>query len=112
MNVAITRAKSSVLVVGSASTLRKDEHWNNLIESAENRGCLFKVSKPYASFLSEEKLELLNVRAKAKDMEAQPAERGGIHDNENMAVYGNAGDADQGQADDNGDMDDGGFEED
>ncbi|KAK2638699.1 hypothetical protein Ddye_026494 [Dipteronia dyeriana] len=119
MNVAITRAKSSILVVGSASTLRKDEHWNNLIESAENRGCLFKVPKPYASFFSEEKLELLNVRAKVKDMEAQPAERGGVHDNENMAVYGNAGDADQGQADDNdyedgygGDMDDGGYEED
>ncbi|KAK4846134.1 hypothetical protein QYF36_013474 [Acer negundo] len=118
MNVAITRAKSSVLVVGSASTLRKDEHWNNLIESAENRGCLYKVSKPYASFFSEEKLELLNVRAKAKDMEAQAAERGGIHDNENMAVYGDTGDADQGQADDNdygdgyGGMDDGGIEED
>ena len=31
-------------MVGSASTLRNDEHWNNLIESAENRGCLYKVN--------------------------------------------------------------------
>ncbi|KDP29174.1 hypothetical protein JCGZ_16563 [Jatropha curcas] len=43
MNVGITRAKSTVLVVGSASTLRTDEHWNNLVESAEKRDFLFKV---------------------------------------------------------------------
>ena len=51
-------------------------------------------------------------------MEAQAAERGGFHDNDNMAVYGDAGDADQGQADDNdngdgyGGVDDGGMDED
>ncbi|XP_024022736.1 probable helicase MAGATAMA 3 isoform X2 [Morus notabilis] len=45
MNVGITRAKSSVLVVGSASTLRRgDEHWNNLVQSAEKRDCMFKVN--------------------------------------------------------------------
>ncbi|WOH14135.1 hypothetical protein DCAR_0933651 [Daucus carota subsp. sativus] len=40
MNVGITRARSSVWVVGSASTLRKDEHWKNLIESAEKRNLI------------------------------------------------------------------------
>ncbi|XVF00745.1 hypothetical protein REPUB_Repub04eG0027900 [Reevesia pubescens] len=43
MNVGITRAKSSVLVVGSASTLKNDEHWSNLVESAEKRRRFFKV---------------------------------------------------------------------
>ncbi|MCI20345.1 putative helicase MAGATAMA 3-like, partial [Trifolium medium] len=56
MNVGITRAKSAVLVVGSASTLRRSEQWNKLVESAEERNCLFKVSKPYTSFLSDENL--------------------------------------------------------
>ncbi|KAM7250769.1 hypothetical protein ACFE04_022652 [Oxalis oulophora] len=61
MNVGITRAKSSVLVVGSASTLRNDEHWNNLIESAEKRNTLFKVAKPYASFFEDKNLESMNL---------------------------------------------------
>nr|XP_023920246.1 probable helicase MAGATAMA 3 isoform X2 [Quercus suber] len=56
MNVGITRAKSSVLVVGSSSTLRRDEHWNNLVESAENRKCFIQVSKPYISFFTDENL--------------------------------------------------------
>ncbi|KAF5745085.1 helicase MAGATAMA 3-like isoform X1 [Tripterygium wilfordii] len=61
MNVGITRAKSSVLVVGSASALRNDGQWNNLIESAEKRNVLFKVSKPYASFFSDENMKAMEV---------------------------------------------------
>ncbi|KAL8227436.1 hypothetical protein R6Q59_000079 [Mikania micrantha] len=44
MNVGITRARASILVVGSVDALRKDVHWKNLITSAEERNCLFKVS--------------------------------------------------------------------
>ncbi|MED6209266.1 hypothetical protein PIB30_053081 [Stylosanthes scabra] len=44
MNVGITRAKSAVLVVGSASTLRRSEQWNKLVESAEKRDCFFQVT--------------------------------------------------------------------
>ncbi|KAK7852315.1 putative helicase magatama 3 [Quercus suber] len=51
MNVGITRAKSSVLVVGSSSTLRRDEHWNNLVESAENRKCFIQVNISSLSYL-------------------------------------------------------------
>ncbi|KAL5779959.1 hypothetical protein ACOSQ2_010696 [Xanthoceras sorbifolium] len=91
MNVAITRAKSSVLVVGSASKLwNGNKHWRNLIKSAENRGCLFKVSEPYDSFFREKNLGSLKVKAE----EAQAAERDDPRDNENMAVYVNTGDAD------------------
>ena len=31
-------------VVGSASTLKTDEHWKNLVESAEKRNVLLKVN--------------------------------------------------------------------
>ncbi|GLT77519.1 hypothetical protein SLA2020_490930, partial [Shorea laevis] len=114
MNVGITRAKSSILVIGSALTLRSDEHWKNLIESAQKRGCFFKVSKPFASFFSNENLESMMV----KDVDARVPERICTNDNENNAPENNAGDADQGPPDDHdyGDEDvemyEGGFEED
>ncbi|EPS61531.1 hypothetical protein M569_13264, partial [Genlisea aurea] len=61
MNVGITRAKSSVLVVGCASTLRRDEHWSNLIGSVEKRNLMFKVSKPYGEFVGDGNLEAMEV---------------------------------------------------
>lgn len=56
MNVGITRARASVLVVGSADALRQDKHWKSLIASAEERKFLFKVSKPFTEFFSEDNL--------------------------------------------------------
>ncbi|KAG9148748.1 hypothetical protein Leryth_013426 [Lithospermum erythrorhizon] len=67
MNVGITRARSSVLVVGSASTLKRGEHWKNLIESAEQRGAIFQVSKPYTDFFRDANLKQFEV------MQAMPA---------------------------------------
>ncbi|XXG88664.1 hypothetical protein AAC387_Pa12g0854 [Persea americana] len=61
MNVGITRARSSILVVGSASTLMQDEHWSNLVKSAKDQNLLFKVSKPYASYFSEDNLKSMLV---------------------------------------------------
>ncbi|KAL9275336.1 putative helicase MAGATAMA 3, partial [Drosera capensis] len=61
MNVGITRAKSSILVVGRADTLRRDKTWNNLVGHAEKKGRLFKVSKPYTSFWTEQSLESMRV---------------------------------------------------
>ncbi|KAK6253995.1 hypothetical protein QUC31_015715 [Theobroma cacao] len=111
MNVGITRAKSSVLVVGSASTLRRDEHWSNLVESAEKRGCFFKVAKPYASFFSDEYLEF----TKVIDKDAQMVDANDAP--ENNTGYNMAEDADQGPVEDNdyGDGDgefEGGFDDD
>ncbi|KAH7518206.1 probable helicase MAGATAMA 3 isoform X2 [Ziziphus jujuba] len=114
MNVGITRAKSSVLVVGSASTLRKgDEHWNNLVESAEKRDCLFKVSKPYTAFFSDENLKSIK---KKDESSAREANLGDELDY-SAPIY-NQGDADQLHGDENDfgdgdmDMDDGGYDED
>ncbi|XP_076960265.1 putative helicase MAGATAMA 3 [Bidens hawaiensis] len=67
MNVGITRARASVLVVGSADALRKDEHWKNLITSAEERNCLFKVSKPYMEFFSDDNLASMKVEEAVPD---------------------------------------------
>ncbi|KAK9162694.1 hypothetical protein Syun_003596 [Stephania yunnanensis] len=109
MNVAITRARSSILVVGRAATLEQDKHWCNLIENARQRNCLLKVSKPYASFFSSENLETMNVK-KAKMVEAV----GQLMDEmESNAMYENpVGDTEQGHADDDDvDMDDGGLDD-
>ncbi|KAJ9184340.1 hypothetical protein P3X46_004072 [Hevea brasiliensis] len=102
MNVGITRAKSTVLVVGSASTLRSDEHWNNLVESAEKRDLIFKVSKPYASFFSDSNLESMKVPDNLLGVPDQDLD-------DDVIMHGIIDDADQGQADehDMDDMDDG-----
>ncbi|OMO79958.1 putative helicase MAGATAMA 3 [Corchorus capsularis] len=106
MNVGITRAKSSVLVVGSASTLRNDEHWNSLVESAEKRDCFFKVSKPYASYFNDEYLE--SVESVVEDtMDANE-----IAENENDVASNMAGVADGGDMADGDGDDDGGAADD
>ncbi|KAG0464618.1 hypothetical protein HPP92_018782 [Vanilla planifolia] len=78
MNVGITRARSSVLVVGSASTLMQDDHWSNLVNNAKERGCYFKVSKPYESFFHESNLGTFRVQSKmekrTQEWEAQHIE--------------------------------------
>ncbi|KAJ8421766.1 hypothetical protein Cgig2_018959 [Carnegiea gigantea] len=127
MNVGITRARSSVLVVGSASTLRKDQHWSNLVESAEksngffqslipNNGLLFcvneagmldtnlhrswHVTKPYAKFLGDDFLEKMAVEEKVVFEEAME---------EDETHHGDVTNVDPGLADENyyrdGDMD-------
>lgn len=110
MNVGITRAKSAVLVVGSASTLRNDEHWNNLVESAEKRNVLFKVSKPYSSFFSDSNLNSMKVERSLPDgLDTEDMEI-----NELMDVHREH--ADEEQAEDNDledvEMDGGGYDED
>ncbi|KAL0727825.1 hypothetical protein Bca4012_023918 [Brassica carinata] len=43
------------------ATLKSDPLWKNLVESAEKRNRLFKVSKPMNDFFSEENLETMKV---------------------------------------------------
>ncbi|ESW13042.1 hypothetical protein PHAVU_008G162900 [Phaseolus vulgaris] len=112
MNVGITRAKSAVLVVGSASTLSRSKQWNKLVESAEKRNCLFKVSQPYSSFFSDESLTSMQTK------EAEPSHVIGATDTvDNDVQPSNAATFDdQAQAEDNDDgdvdMNDAGFDED
>ncbi|KAL2454450.1 putative helicase MAGATAMA 3 [Abeliophyllum distichum] len=97
MNVGITRARSSVLVVGSALTLKRDDHWKSLVESAEQRNVLFKVSKPYNEFFSELNLKSLEVK------ESMPEGPEAPHDDMeiDVPVDGFAGNADQALPEDN-----------
>lgn len=71
-----------------------------------------QVGKPYASFLNDEYLESM----KAINKDAQMMEDMDELDNDNVAAYNIAGDADQAPAEDNdygdGDGDVGGYDDD
>ena len=40
LNVAITRARRGLILIGDVRTLRSSHHWRALIDSCEARGCL------------------------------------------------------------------------
>ncbi|CAO2840402.1 unnamed protein product [Amaranthus hypochondriacus] len=79
MNVGITRARSSVLVIGSVSTLKRDKHWSNLIDAAEKNDSLFEVSKPYAAFVSDEHLKSMEVKVEPDAFDEQMVQYGSIY---------------------------------
>lgn len=49
MNVALTRAKLSLWIIGSARTLQTNEHWAALLKDAEERGLVTPITRPYSS---------------------------------------------------------------
>ncbi|KAI3853074.1 hypothetical protein MKX03_020069 [Papaver bracteatum] len=88
----------SKVVVGSASTLKKDKHWNSLVESARARGCLFKVKKPYPSFFSDDNLESMKVVE--SQVERIEGHMNDMENNATMDVNPMVEDVDQGNVDD------------
>ena len=44
LNVAITRAKRGLILIGDKTLLRTCRHWNALLDSCERRGCLIDVA--------------------------------------------------------------------
>lgn len=51
MNVALTRAKASLFVLGHAPTLeRSDETWRDIVHDARSRGSLVDVSAPVYTY--------------------------------------------------------------
>ncbi|KAI1287124.1 DEAD-box type RNA helicase, partial [Mortierella claussenii] len=44
MNVALTRARQSLFILGHADTLRREEIWGDLVNDAESRGLFTKVT--------------------------------------------------------------------
>ncbi|XP_077241380.1 P-loop containing nucleoside triphosphate hydrolases superfamily protein isoform X2 [Tasmannia lanceolata] len=113
MNVGITRARSSILVVGSASTLMQDKHWSNLVRSASDENCFFKVSKPYSLFFAGDNLGSMKLkRDDPNPKEVKPNPEIGINNvigDDNPLAEGYQ----EGHMDDDAmDVDDGGFDED
>lgn len=110
MNVAITRARSAVLVVGSASTLKQDKHWNNLVESAKERDRYFKVPKPFTTFFAEDKLKTMKVERLPPDLKRTQAleainevvVRQELMDVDDAGEQADGGDGDAMEADDGG----------
>lgn len=43
MNVALTRARSSLFVLGDSNKLRQNKYWSNLVDDAQTRGLLSHV---------------------------------------------------------------------
>ncbi|KAG9449287.1 hypothetical protein H6P81_009252 [Aristolochia fimbriata] len=49
MNVALTRARLSLWIVGNAKTLQRNVNWAALLNNAKERGLVISVAKPYES---------------------------------------------------------------
>uniref|UniRef100_A0A1D1Z467 Putative ATP-dependent helicase C29A10.10c n=2 Tax=Anthurium amnicola TaxID=1678845 RepID=A0A1D1Z467_9ARAE len=49
MNVALTRAKLSLWIVGNARTLQTNFHWYDLVNNAKERNLFMSVSRPYGA---------------------------------------------------------------
>uniref|UniRef100_J3MYT5 Uncharacterized protein n=1 Tax=Oryza brachyantha TaxID=4533 RepID=J3MYT5_ORYBR len=47
MNVALTRARFSLWIVGNAKTLQSNSHWASLLQNAKERNILISVKRPY-----------------------------------------------------------------
>lgn len=51
MNVALTRSRSSLFILGHAATLERcNQTWRTIVEDARERGCLLKVREPETRF--------------------------------------------------------------
>ncbi|XP_071712086.1 uncharacterized protein [Rutidosis leptorrhynchoides] len=49
MNVALTRAKHSLWILGNATTLQANKNWGALVNDAKDRNLVLSVTKPYVS---------------------------------------------------------------
>lgn len=49
MNVALTRAKHSLWILGNVRTLQADKNWRALVNDAKDRNLVLTVKKPYVS---------------------------------------------------------------
>ncbi|MFS7974709.1 putative P-loop containing nucleoside triphosphate hydrolase, DNA2/NAM7 helicase, helicase [Helianthus anomalus] len=52
MNVALTRAKHSLWVLGNVRTLQRNKNWGALVKDAKDRNIVLSVEKPYASMFN------------------------------------------------------------
>jgi senataxin len=53
MNVALTRARFSLWIVGNARTLQTNSHWASLVQNAKERNMFLSVQRPYGSIFEK-----------------------------------------------------------
>uniref|UniRef100_A0A0E0ILQ4 Uncharacterized protein n=1 Tax=Oryza nivara TaxID=4536 RepID=A0A0E0ILQ4_ORYNI len=53
MNVALTRARFSLWIVGNAKTLQTNSHWASLLQNAKERNLFISVNRPYRSLFEK-----------------------------------------------------------
>ena len=53
VNVGLTRARSSLFVVGSAESIRGDANWGGLVAHATEKNCAVTPTKPYTAFFTK-----------------------------------------------------------
>lgn len=77
MNVAITRAKYGLYIVGNASTLQYNEHWGQLLDYASDLGTLWDVKDVDAAVdlerLCPQQISLKNVNKSSQPSFLQSA---------------------------------------
>ena len=53
INVGLTRARASLFVIGAAESIKSDENWGGLVDSAYKRRCAMEATKPFNTFFAK-----------------------------------------------------------
>jgi senataxin len=91
--------------------LKEDKHWNNLVESAKERGRYFQVPKPFTAFFVDDKLKTMKVERappELRTVQALEAINEAVVGQELMDVDDAGDQEDEGYDDDPVEADDGG----
>jgi hypothetical protein len=75
MNVAITRARLSCLILGRVDTLQQDVAWSALVADAAARGCLFKVPDVEAIKQAQQQQGLRSLIQAARQQQEEVVEK-------------------------------------
>ncbi|KAH9305772.1 hypothetical protein KI387_010176, partial [Taxus chinensis] len=79
MNVALTRAKLSLWIIGNARTLHRSPHWEALLKNTKDRNLLLSIQKPYKSIFCSAQSESLSRKCPAASSVHGPSIKN-IHD--------------------------------
>ncbi|KAL3140547.1 hypothetical protein ABBQ32_005126 [Trebouxia sp. C0010 RCD-2024] len=73
VNVGLTRARSSLIVIGNAKALKSDEVWGNLVKQATVGGCFYRPVKPFKDYIERvTKGKVQPVKPTAHDLQERP----------------------------------------
>lgn len=84
MNVALTRAKISLWILGNARTLRTNDSWAALIRDAKDRNLVISVQRPYESLFQEAFMKRLSFKV-SDDPSSKPKHGKKVRDSKLLA---------------------------